>query len=122
MTNSQTEPQKTYNLEKRTLEFSRSIIILCNTLPRNVINNRLMDQLIRSGTSIGANYREANETDTKKDFRNRIRITKKEAKETTYWLELLKDANPTPMFKIEQLIKESSELMKIFASIYEKCK
>jgi len=73
---------KTYNLEARTLEFSKGPIRLCKKLPKNTVNFKLVDQGIRSGTSIGANYREANETDTKRDFRNRVRIAKKEAKET----------------------------------------
>ena len=111
---------KIYNLEERTLEFSKKIMRLCKKLPFDRINNRLVDQLVRSGTSIGANYREANETDTKKDFKNKIRIAKKEAKETLYWLELLIEANHNYQLEINGLIDESSQLMKILASIYEK--
>ncbi len=66
-----------FELEARTLEFGKRVIGLCNRLPKNQINFRLADQLVRSGTSVGANYREANETDTSKDFKNRIRIAKK---------------------------------------------
>ncbi len=113
---------KQYNLEERTLEFGKNIIRLCKVLPFNTVNKRLGDQVIRSGTSIGANYREANETDTKRDFKNRIRISKKEAKETTYWLELIIDANSNLKAKITPLLAESKELMKILGSIYEKCK
>lgn len=80
----------------------------------------ITDQLIRSASSIGANYREANETDTKKDFKNRIRIAKKEAKETIYWLELLIENNPILKKEIKALIEESTQLMKILASIYGK--
>jgi four helix bundle protein len=111
---------KNYDLEKRTLEFSKKIIRLCKKLPHDRINNRLVDQLIRSGTSIGANYREANETDTKKDFRNKIRIAKKEAKETIYWLELIIEANPNFENEVKILIEESCQLMKILAVIYAK--
>lgn len=111
---------KLYNLEERTLEFSKKIIYLVQTLPKNSINFTLIDQLIRSATSIGANYREANETDTKKDFRNRIRIAKKEAKETKYWLELILEANPSIENEIRYLINEANELMKILASIFVK--
>ncbi len=75
---------KQYDLEGRTLEFSKRIIRLSKALPKNTINFRLADQLIRSGTSIRANYREANETETKKDFKFRIRICRKEGKETIY--------------------------------------
>ena len=113
---------KQYNLEDRTLEFGKRIIQLCKSLPKNTVNFKLIDQLVRSGTSVGANYREANETDTKRDFRNRIRIAKKEAKETGYWLELIAEANPGLKSKIGYLVKESRELMKILAAIYEKTK
>lgn len=119
---SQYSNSKQYDLEERTLEFGKRIIRLCRALPKDIINNRLCDQLIRSGTSIGANYREANETDTKKDFRNRIRISKKEAKETIYWLELIIDANHELKARILPLLDESRELVKILASIYEKVK
>lgn len=114
--------QKIYNLEDRTLEFSKELIQVCKSLPKNTVNFKLVDQCIRSGTSIGANYREANETDSKKDFKNRIRISKKEAKETIYWLELLIYANPELEMEISHLLEESKELMKILASIYEKSK
>jgi len=113
---------KPYNLEERTLEFSRAVVRLCKSLPFNTTNKRLGDQFIRSGTSIGANYREANETDTKRDFKNRIRISKKEAKETIYWLELIIEANANLKEKITPLLEESKELMKILGAIYEKAK
>lgn len=92
---------------------------MCKALPKDSINRRLLDQLVRSGTSIGANYREANETDTKKDFRNRIRISKKEAKETIYWIELVIEANSGLERRILPLLEEARELMKILGSIYE---
>ena len=111
---------KQYDLEERTLEFGKKIIRLCKTLPKNTINFRLIDQVIRSGTSMGANYREANETETKKDFRFRIRICRKEGKETIYWLNLILEANPEFKQRIEPLLQEAMELVKIFASILEK--
>lgn len=107
-----------FDLEKRTLQFSKNIIELIKSIPFSIIDRRLCDQLIRSSTSIGANYREANETKTYKDFRNRIRITKKEAKETIYWLELLHYS--TQKSEIKELINESKELIKIFYTIYMK--
>ena len=109
-----------FDLEDRTLEFGKQIIGLCSALPKNNVNFKLVDQLIRSGTSIGANYREANETDTKKDFKNRVRIAKKEAKETVYWLELVLEANPNFKEKIDRLLDESGQLVKILAAIYSK--
>ena len=69
---------KQYDLEERTLEFAKKIIRLVKALPKNTINYELIKQLIRSGTSIDANYCEANETETKKDFKYRIRICRKE--------------------------------------------
>jgi four helix bundle protein len=111
---------KTYDLEDRTLEFGRRVVRLCKALPTSEVNRKLIGQLVRSGTSVGANYREANETDTKKDFRNRIRISKKEAKETIYWLELVIEANQELKDRILPLLDENRQLMKILGSIYEK--
>lgn len=111
---------KRYDLEERTLRFSYRIITLSHKIPKNSVNRILVNQLIRSGTSIGANYREANETDTKRDFKHRIRIAKKEAKETMYWLNILKHANPNASNLIIPSEKEAEELMKILASIYKK--
>jgi len=113
---------KKYDLEDRTLEFGKEIIRLCKILPANTINFRLIDQSVRSGTSVGANYREANETDTKKDFRFKIRICLREARETFYWLELIKEANQNFSVRIDKLISEINELIKIFGSILEKSK
>lgn len=115
---------KRYDLEDRTLEYSKRIIRMCEALPKNKnnINYRLSDQCLRSGTSMGANYREANETETKKDFQFRIRICRKEGKETIYWLKLIIDANIEYNKRIEPLLKETEELVKIFAAILEKTK
>ncbi|MBI4991430.1 four helix bundle protein [Candidatus Gottesmanbacteria bacterium] len=111
---------KTYDLEDRTLEFSKRIIHMVKALPKNTINFNLIDQVIRSGTSVGANYREANETETKKDFLFRIRICRKEAKETFYWLNLIIEANQEFQTRIEPLLQETQELVKIFAAILNK--
>lgn len=80
--------------EERTTDFAKRIIRLCKELPKDRINNRLVDQIIRSSGSVGANYREANEALGKKDFKFRLRIARKEAKETHHWLELIGEANP----------------------------
>ena len=119
-----TEIQKTkiYDLEDRTLEFGKRIVRMCQALPKKSINFTLLDQVARSGTSLGANYREANETDTKKDFQYRIRICRKEGKETVYWLKLIIEANPDFIKRIEPLLQETIELVKIFATILEKTK
>lgn len=113
---------KCYDLEERTLEFGKRIIRMCKALPFNTINLKLIDQIIRSGTSMGANYREANETSTKKDFKFKIGICLRESKETVYWLQLIIEANPGLEKRIEPLLKENRELVKIFAAILVKSK
>ena len=120
--NVQNPNSKRYDLEDRTLEFSKRIIRLVKTLPKNNVNYVLGNQVVRSGTSIGANYREANETETKKDFQFRIRISRKEAKETIYWLNLLTEANFQFKEEIAPILQESMELLKILAAILEKTK
>ena len=82
-----------YDLEKRTLDFAKRIVQFCKKLPKNTINTELIRQLIRAGCSIGANYIEANESLSKKDFFYRIKICRKEAKESKYWLEIIISAN-----------------------------
>ena len=117
--NSNNQNPKRYDLEDRTLEFSKRLIRFCQTLSRNTINLNLINQGIRSGTSMGANYREANETETKKDFLYRTRICRKEGKETIYWLNLIQEANPAIKEQIAPLLQETGELVKIFAKIIE---
>lgn len=82
-----------YNLELRTIKFSEEIITFAKKLKRDIINIPLISQLIRSATSIGANYCEANGASSKKDFKNKIYTCKKEAKETKYWLQLIAKTN-----------------------------
>lgn len=123
MTNNQepiTKQQRWFDLEERTLEFGKRVIRLAKALPRNTVNFELISQAIRSGTSVGANYREANESLSKKDFVMRIKICRKEAKETHYWLELIIEANPEFETKIKDLLAESMELVKIFSAILAK--
>lgn len=117
-------PNKNYksNLSDRTLEFAKKIINLCKIMPKNTINIELTKQLIRSGASIGANYREANDALSKKDFIYRIRISRKEAKESQYWLELIIESNSDIQNIINPLLQESTELIKILSSIIEKSK
>src|ERR1035437_7594602 len=85
---------KTYNLEERTAKFSEDIIDFIKSIKRDDINKNLIIQLVRAATSIGANYYEANASSSKKDFRNKIYISKKEANETKYWLRLLSKYHP----------------------------
>ena len=118
ITNNTQVPIYKSNLEERTLEFSKQVITICRKIPNNRINNNLINQLVRSSTSIGANYREANDSLGKKDFINRLRIARKEAKETSYWFELVKYSNPD--LNIDYLIQERKELRNILSSIISK--
>ena len=109
------------NLEKRTKQFSLAIIKFTALLPRNREVDILARQLLRSGTSIGANYREANRGVSRPDFTNKIGIVQKEASETQYWLELLIESgvlkNPPT-----ELQREATELLAIFTAIGKKLK
>ena len=106
-----------YNLEERTIKFSEDIIILVKKIRLDEINRPIIRQLVRSGTSVGANYCEANGASSKKDFRNKIHICKKEIKETKYWLQLLAKATPKHKEEIRSLWKEAQELTLIFSKI-----
>lgn len=110
--------KKQYDLEERTYQFARDVAILCKRLPHHTINIQYIKQVIRSSGSIGANYIEANESLSKKDFMMRIKICRKEAKETTYWLRLLLETNGENFQKeIGVLFGEATELRKIFSAI-----
>ncbi|MBU1121463.1 MAG: four helix bundle protein [Candidatus Omnitrophica bacterium] len=113
---------KSYDLETRTLEFAKEIINLCKKIKQDAINCKLINQLVAASGSVGANYREGNEKLSKKDFIYRLKITRKECEENTYWLELIKEANLKLSEEINIIIKESKELRNIFTSIIEKTK
>jgi four helix bundle protein len=107
-------------LEDRTLKFSKDVIRFCNKLPKNTVNFELIKQVVRSACSIGANYREANEALGKKDFIHRLRISRKEAKETSYWLEILAESNQNFKEEIEKLLNENQQLRNILSAIISK--
>ncbi len=109
-----------YDLEERTLEFFKAVIRLCKKLPKDAVNVEIIRQLIRAAGSVGANYREANEAISKKDFSHRIKISRKEAKESHYWLQGLLEANQGFAEEIKPLIQEALELAMIFSSIMSK--
>ncbi|HLC38880.1 MAG TPA: four helix bundle protein [Patescibacteria group bacterium] len=106
-----------FDLEERTSNFGKEIINFSKGIKINPINNPIINQLVRSGTSVGANYCEANESNSKRDFIHKISIAKKEAKETMYWLGLISSAEPTKENDAKQLRKEAHELVLIFSSI-----
>lgn len=108
---------KVYDLEERTALFGEKLINLCKTCNKDTICDPIINQLIRSGTSIGANYCEANGASSSKDFKNKIYICKKEAKETKYWLRLLAKANDKVRMECRELWLEAQELTLIFSKI-----
>ncbi len=115
--------QKKYDLEERTFLFAKQVRLFIKTLKKTIANIEDAKQVVRSSGSIGANYIEANESLSKKDFVYRVKISRKEAKESTYWLRLIKETNDiTNKNKIEELIQESIEIKKILSAILEKSK
>ncbi len=112
------------NITERTFDFSLRIIKLCRVLNKKYVmeNNILAKQLLRSGTSIGANVEEAQAGQSRKDFINKMAIALKEARETNYWLRLLEASKILPKEKLAELIKESDEIKKIIGAIIVKSK
>jgi four helix bundle protein len=110
---------KRYDLEERTENFAKEIITFVKEVPRSIANIEIVKQLVRSAGSIGANYIEANEALSKKDFLHRIKICRKEAKESRYWLNLI-EVNGAQEHCRQRLRGEATELMKIFGAIVVK--
>ncbi len=116
-----TAKDKKYDLEERTLHFARKVARYCKSLPKSISNTEYSRQVIRSSGSVGANYIEANESLSKKDFAMRLKISRKEAKESGYWLKLIIDTNPDRLKDAGiSLLTEATELKKIFSSIITK--
>ncbi len=108
-----------YDLEKRTTKFSEDMIAFLRTIKKDIISAPMISQLIRSATSIGANYFEANGASSKKDFKNKICICKKESRETKYWLQLIAKSNPDKKDECRKLWKEVQEFTLIFSKIVQ---
>lgn len=106
--------------ENRTTDFAKRVIRLFKELPNDRINSNLVNQIIKSSCSVGANYREANESLGKKDFKFRLRIARKEAKETQYWLELIEEANQEFSERMKDLFREVQEIRNILSAIIYK--
>jgi len=106
-----------YDLSKRTKDFSISILMSAKSIKRTPLNQNIIDQLLRSATSVGANYCEANNTSSKKDFSNKIALCRKEIQETEYWLELLSKLEEGKIDDIRKTWKEAHELTLIFNKI-----
>ena len=107
-------------LELRTLNFSIEIIKLSVSLPKIPESLVIKNQITKSGTSVGANYREANRSRSKKDFKNKIKISESEASETNYWLEIVEAMNWAEEKDLTPIKKEAKELLAIFTSIANK--
>lgn len=111
-----------YDLEERTAKFGENIIIFCNKLPRNPITNPLIIQLIKAGTSVGANYCEADDAESKDDFRHKIGIVKKECRESKHFIRMIVIAVHNSKQEAIPLWQEAKELNLIFNKIFQKVK
>ena len=109
-------------LETRTKKFAITIIRLSASLPDTTEGRVIRNQITKSGSSVGANYREANRSRSKADFANKIKISESEASETVYWLEIIEDLNWSNHEKIKPILIEGNELLAIFSSISNKLK
>lgn len=120
ISNQAQNPNVKYNLYERTSKFGEVIIDFIKTVPENTFTRPLLTQLIRSATSIGANYMEADCAESKKDFKHKIGICKKEAKETTHWLRMVARIIPDRADSCRRFWKEAHELTLIFSAIANK--
>lgn len=106
-----------YDLASRTEQFSHTIVGFCKNIYGDRFSQPLVTQLLRSGTSVGANYMEANGACSRKDFKNKIYICKKEIQETEYWLRIISKSKPESSDAIDPILKETRELVLIFNKI-----
>ncbi|OGE82802.1 MAG: four helix bundle protein [Candidatus Doudnabacteria bacterium RIFCSPLOWO2_01_FULL_44_21] len=121
MNNDQT-PNKRYDLEERTAKFGEEVIKFCNELPRTDITRPLINQLIKCGTAVGANYCEADDAESKLDFKHKIGICKKESRECKHFLRMIWVAVPEKKEVALKLWNEAKELNLIFNAINNKLK
>lgn len=121
MTNTEISQNK-YDLEERTAKYGEAIIIFAKKIPINEVTRPLIPQLIKAGTSIGANYSEADDAESKKDFKHKIGICKKESRETKYWLRMIAVVVVELKDESRELWQEAKELNLIFNSINNKLK
>jgi four helix bundle protein len=108
---------RVFDLEERTAVFGERVIRLAKKIPSSVVNETLIRQFVRCGTSIGANYGEANDAESKKDFRHKIGICRKESKETMYWLRMIVASEEELRDAAAELWQEAKELNLIFGAI-----
>ena len=109
-----------FDLEERTATFGEAVIHFAKQVPLNAVTSPLISQLVRAGTSVGANYCEADDAVSKKDFKNKIGTCRKESRETKLWLRLIAAAEPESKSQARKLWQEAKELHLIFAAIWRK--
>jgi four helix bundle protein len=107
-----------YDLEERTARFGEQVILFAKKIPWNPVNNRLIGQLVGAGTSVGANYCEADDGVSRADFKHRIGICRKEARETKFFLRMVSTAEPSLKPAARELWKEAHSLHRIFSRIW----
>ncbi|OGE37133.1 four helix bundle protein [Candidatus Daviesbacteria bacterium RIFCSPLOWO2_01_FULL_38_10] len=120
MTNEQND--KKFDLEERTAKFGEDVIKFCQKMPRGPITDPLITQQVKCGTSVGANYSEADDAESKADFKHKIGICKKEAREAKHFIKMIAVAVPALKEEAKPLWQEAKELNLIFNSIYRKVK
>jgi four helix bundle protein len=113
-------PSKPFDLEERTARFGEAVIRFCKVLPHNTITEPLIRQIVKSATSVGANYCEADDSISRKEFRQKIGTCKKEARETKHWCRMIAAAEAAQADKARELWREAHELHLIFAAIFRK--
>ncbi len=113
---------KTFDIRERTLKFAVSIISLIQLLPKNAAGFAIASQLVRSGTSVGANIEEAQDAASKKDFIHCLIVSLKEARETEYWLKVIKESGLISSLKLSEALQEVNELIKILTTIIKRSK
>ena len=111
-------PKPAYDLEERTAKFGEAVILLAKKIPQSSVNNRLIDQLVGAGTSVGANYCEADDGVSRKDFMHRIGICRKEAREAKFFLRMVVTSEPSLKPEARLLWREACELHLIFSKIF----
>ena len=119
---SQERPERKFDLEERTAKFGENIIRFCKTVSYNAITRPLISQLVRSATSIGANYCEGDDAQTKKEFRYKMGLCRKESRETKYWLRMIAAASDKNVEQSRVHWQEAKELHLIFVAIIRNSK
>ena len=112
--------EQKYDLEERTAKFGESVIVLAKTIPVNLITTSLISQLVRSATAVGANFCEADDAGSRKEFMYRVSLCKREARETKHWLRMIVKAEPAFREAAAQLWQEAKELNLIFSAIHRR--